>query len=215
MAKLQSAVDNYIAGFPKETQQILQQVRSLIKKHATDATEGMGYGIPTYKLNGTNLVHFAGYKSHIGFYPGASGIKHIKKEILVYKHSKGAVQFPLNEPLPEKLIVKIITYRVTQNILKQAAIKSNVKTCKNGHTYTKTTDCPTCPICEKERKPKAGFMSVLGSPAIRALEGANIKTLKQLSKKTEKELLSLHGFGPSSIKKLMPLLKEAGLNFKK
>lgn len=95
------------------------------------------------------------------------------------------------------------------------AVKSNVKTCKNGHSYTKTSDCPTCPICEKERKPKNGFMQVLGTPAIRALEQANIKTLKQLSKKSEKELLSLHGFGPSSIKKLIPLLKEAGLSLKK
>lgn len=214
MAKLQSAVDKYIAEFPKETQQILQQVRTLIKKHATDAVEGMGYGIPTYKLNGTNLVHFAAYKNHIGFYPGATGIEHFKKEVSVYKNSKGAIQFPLNEPLPEKLIVKIIIFRVTQNILKKAA-KSNTKTCKNGHSYTKTTDCPTCPICEKARKPQKGFMSVLGSPAIRALEGVNIKTLKQLSKKSEKELLSLHGFGPSSIKKLKPLLEEAGLSLKK
>ncbi len=214
MAKLQSEVDKYIAEFPRETQQILQQVRTLIKKHATDAIEGIGYGIPTYKLNGTNLVHFAGYKNHIGFYPGASGIEHFKKEISAYKNSKGAIQFPLNEPLPENLIVKIIIFRVTQNILKKAA-KSNVKTCQNGHSFTKTTDCPTCPICEKERKPQHGFMQALGAPAIRALEQANIKTLKQLSKKSEKELLSLHGFGPSSIKKLIPLLKEAGLSLKK
>lgn len=213
MAKQQSPVDKYISGFPKETQDLLQQVRKLINKYATNATEGMGYGIPTYKLNGTNLVHFAGYKNHIGLYPGASGIEHFKKEISVYKNSKGAIQFPLNEPLPEKLIVKIITYRVTQNILMKA-VKSNVKTCKNGHSFTKTTDCPTCPVCEKERKPKTGFMQVLSAPAIRALEQANIKTLKQLSKKTEKELLSLHGFGPSSIKKLIPLLKEAGLSLK-
>lgn len=214
MAKQQSPVDKYISGFPKETQDLLQQVRKLIHKHATDATEGMGYGIPTYKLNGTNLVHFAGYKNHIGFYPGASGIEHFKNEISVYKNSKGAIQFPLNEPLPGKLIVKIIIYRVTQNILKHA-VKDKVKTCKNGHSYTKTTDCPTCPICEKARKPKTGFMQVLSAPAIRALEQANIKTLKQLIKKTEKELLSLHGFGPSSIKKLKPLLKEAGLSLKK
>ncbi len=210
MAKQQSPVDKYISEFPKESQDLLQQVRKLIHKHATDAIEGMGYGIPTYKLNGTNLVHFAGYKNHIGFYPGASGIAHFKKENSAYKYSKGAIQFPLNEPLPEKLIIKIITYRVTQNILKHA-----VKTCKNGHTYTKTTNCLTCPICEKERKPKTGFMQILSAPAMRALEQANIKTIKQLSKKTEQELLSLHGFGPSSIKKLKPILKEAGLSLKK
>lgn len=213
MAKQQTLVDKYISGFPKDTQVVLQQIRTLIRNAAVDATETMSYGIPTFVLNG-NLVHFAGYKNHIGFYPGPSGIEHFAKEITAYKNSKGAIQFPLNEPLPEKLITKIVTYRVTQNILKLAA-KSKVRTCKNGHPFTKTSDCPTCPICEKERKPKAGFMSVLGAPAIRALEGANIKTLKQLSKKTEKELLALHGFGPSSIAKLKPILKQEGLSFKK
>jgi uncharacterized protein YdhG (YjbR/CyaY superfamily) len=213
MAKQQTLVDKYISGFPKDTQVVLQQMRTLIRNAAVDATETMSYGIPTFVLNG-NLVHFAGYKNHIGFYPGPSGVEHFAKEIKAYKNSKGAIQFPLNEPLPEKLITKIVTYRVTQNILKLAT-KSKVRTCKNGHPFTKTSDCPTCPICEKERKPKAGFMSVLGAPAIRALAGAKIKTLKQLSKKTEKELLALHGFGPSSIAKLNPLLEQEGLSFKK
>ncbi|HYG49892.1 MAG TPA: hypothetical protein VD905_03270 [Flavobacteriales bacterium] len=90
-----------------------------------------------------------------------------------------------------------------------------VKTCKNGHTFVKTGDCPVCPICEALHKPQEGFLSQLAAPARRALENQGIKSLKQLSKFTEKELLSLHGMGPSSIPKLRLALKEAGLHLKK
>lgn len=88
------------------------------------------------------------------------------------------------------------------------------KKCKNGHTYYKSSDCPTCPICEEERKPKDDFLSLLAAPARRALENHGITTLAQLSAYTEKEILSLHGMGKSTIPKLQKLLHENKLTFK-
>ncbi len=93
--------------------------------------------------------------------------------------------------------------------------KGTLRTCKNGHQYYKSSDCPTCPICEKERAPEEGFLAELSAPARRALENNNIRTLKQLSKKSEKEVLSLHGIGPTAIPKLKKVLKGEGLSFKK
>lgn len=93
--------------------------------------------------------------------------------------------------------------------------KKNLRICKKGHQYYKNSDCPTCPVCEEERKPDAGFLSTISAPARRALEGAGIKTLKQLSKKNEKEILMLHGIGPSSIPKLRDALHAKRLSFKK
>lgn len=90
-----------------------------------------------------------------------------------------------------------------------------LRTCKKGHKYYKSSDCPTCPICEEERKPKDNFISLLSAPARRALENAGIKTLKQLSKFTEKEIAKLHGMGPNGVEKLKVMLKKEGLSFKK
>ncbi|MBK7805530.1 MAG: hypothetical protein IPJ51_04425 [Saprospiraceae bacterium] len=92
--------------------------------------------------------------------------------------------------------------------------KKNLKTCKNGHQFLKSSDCPTCPICEEERKPKDSFLSLLGAPARRALERENIKTLEDLAKWTEKEIINLHGMGPSTISKLKKALSEYHLSFK-
>ena len=89
------------------------------------------------------------------------------------------------------------------------------RTCPNGHQYYKSSDCPTCPVCEAEKKPKDGFQSQLAAPARRALENNGIKTLAQLSKYSEKELLSFHGMGKSTIPKLKKALQEKGLSFKK
>lgn len=91
----------------------------------------------------------------------------------------------------------------------------SLKTCTEGHQYYKTSDCPTCPICEKERKPKDGFLSLLSAPARRALENKGIKTLRQLSKFSEEEILNLHGMGPASIPKLRSALQGERLSFRK
>ena len=111
--------DEYISVFPKTTQKILQQVRNTIKKAAPKAAEVISYNMPAFKQN-TVLVYFAGYDNHIGFYPTPSALEAFKKEIAVYKSSKGAVQFPLSEPLPLSLITKMVKFRVEQTQEKKA-----------------------------------------------------------------------------------------------
>ncbi|PJZ24868.1 hypothetical protein CH352_11955 [Leptospira hartskeerlii] len=114
MDKTKSAfksIDEYIKTFPKEVQSILQELRKVIQEEAPEASGKISYQIPTFYLNG-NLVHFAAYKNHIGFYPGASGISKFKKEIDKYKNAKGSVQFPIDQPLPFDLVRKIVKFRV-------------------------------------------------------------------------------------------------------
>ena len=96
-----------------------------------------------------------------------------------------------------------------------ATSEKDERICDRGHKYYKSSDCPTCPTCEKERKPDHGFLSVLSAPARRALENKEITTLQQLSKYTEKDILQLHGMGPASLPKLRSSLKEKGLSFRK
>ena len=107
-------VESYIATFPKETQKLLEQIRQTIRSVAPTDTEKICYGIPTFVLNG-NLVNYAGYKNHIGFYPGAAGIEKFQEELSVYKGAKGSVQFPLDQQLPLKLVSEITKFRVVQN----------------------------------------------------------------------------------------------------
>ncbi|RDC56306.1 hypothetical protein DU508_11910 [Pedobacter chinensis] len=125
MDSIKTDVEIYIAGFPKETRQQLQLLRQTIQKAAPDATEKISYGIPTFDLKG-NLVHYAGYKNHIGFYPGADGIEAFKQELSAYKGAKGSVQFPINQPLPLDLVTKITEFRIIQN-LNKAKLKSKKK----------------------------------------------------------------------------------------
>lgn len=110
-------IDSYIASFPEETRALLEQVRSTISKAAPEAKETINYGMPTFTLNG-NLVHFAAFKNHIGFYPTASGIEAFKKELSVYEGAKGSVQFPLTKPIPFDLISSIVKFRVKENFKK-------------------------------------------------------------------------------------------------
>lgn len=120
MAKLKTTeIDNYINDFPSTTRTLLQQIRTCIQQAAPEATEKINYGIPTFTLNG-NLVHFAGYKNHIGFYPTPSAIAAFKKELSVYKGAKGSVQFPIDKPMPLALIGKIVKFRVKENLQKAA-----------------------------------------------------------------------------------------------
>jgi uncharacterized protein YdhG (YjbR/CyaY superfamily) len=110
-------IDEYIAGFPKEIQELLEDMRTTIKKAAPAAEEAVKYAMPTFVLNG-NLVHFAAFKNHIGFYPAAAGIEAFKKELSSYETSKGAIRFPLGKPLPLTLISKIVKFRLKQNLEK-------------------------------------------------------------------------------------------------
>ena len=120
-----NSIDEYIATFPQDTQKILKELRATIKAAAPDAEEKISYQMPTFFLNG-NLVHFAAFKKHIGFYPTPSGIEAFQKELSVYEGAKGSVQFPIDEPMPLKLISRIVKFRVAENI-KKAKIKSVTK----------------------------------------------------------------------------------------
>lgn len=111
------SVDEYIKTFPGDIQKILKQIRQTIKEAAPEAEETINYQIPTYKLNG-NLVHFAAFKNHIGFYPTPAGIEKFKTELSKYGSAKGSVQFHLDKPMPLSLIKKIVKYRVKENLEK-------------------------------------------------------------------------------------------------
>lgn len=110
---MDNPIDAYIAPFPEPVQQAMQAVRAAIHEAVPEVTEAMAYGIPTFKWKG-NLVHFAGYKNHIGFYPAPSGIEAFKDELSVYKMAKGSVQFPLDQPIPLELIQRIVRFRVEE-----------------------------------------------------------------------------------------------------
>jgi uncharacterized protein YdhG (YjbR/CyaY superfamily) len=107
-------IDDYISSFPQETRLILERLRETIRKAAPDAKETINYGIPTFTLIG-NLVHFAAYKNHIGFYPTPSGIEAFKKELSLYEGAKGSVKFPISELLPFDLVTKIVEFRVKES----------------------------------------------------------------------------------------------------
>lgn len=108
-------MDQYIESFPSKIQTILRKIRSIIREEVPDATEAMSYAMPTFKLNGKNLVHFAAFPNHIGFYPTPSGIEKFKKDIAKYKWAKGSVQFPF-DGVPYDLIKKIVQFRVKEEM---------------------------------------------------------------------------------------------------
>lgn len=117
MTNKPNSINEYIASFPENVQKLLEQIRSIIQKAAPEATETISYAMPTFKLNGI-LVHFAAFQNHIGFYALPSGNEAFQKELSAYKTGKGSIQFPLNEPLPEALITKIVKFRIQENIEK-------------------------------------------------------------------------------------------------
>jgi len=113
-----ASVKEYIAAFPKETQKLLNDVRSAITKAAPDAEEKISYGLPAYHLHGKPLVYFGGFEKHIGFYATPTGHEAFEKELSVYKQGKGSVQFPINEPMPISLITRIVKFRAKENMEK-------------------------------------------------------------------------------------------------
>jgi uncharacterized protein YdhG (YjbR/CyaY superfamily) len=119
-------IDDYINSFPKDIQELLEQIRLTIKNAAPEAIETINYKMPTFQFNG-NLVHFAAYKQHIGFYPAPSGIEAFKKDLSQYKWAKGSVQFPLDKPIPLDLIAEIVKFRVMENSKKNNRKQTVVK----------------------------------------------------------------------------------------
>lgn len=116
------SIDEYIAGFPHDVQLLLQQLRTIIKRIAPDAAEAIRYQIPTFVLNG-NLVHFAAFKNHIGFYPTPSGIEAFKEELAPYESAKGSVKFPIDKPIPFDLIADIVRFRAIEARARSTARK--------------------------------------------------------------------------------------------
>lgn len=112
------SIDEYISSFPEHIQEKLTELREAIREEAPEAQEKISYQMPTFYLNG-NLVHFAAYSKHIGFYPTPSGIEAFKSELSKYKSAKGSVQFPMEEPLPIELIKKIVKFRVEESLKKK------------------------------------------------------------------------------------------------
>ncbi len=115
-----TTIDEYIAGLPPDVQAVLEKVRATIRQAAPGAEETIKYRMPTFTLNG-NLVHFAAFKEHIGFYPVPTGIEAFKQELSVYKMGKGSIQFPLDRPIPFQLIGKIVRFRVKENLARAEA----------------------------------------------------------------------------------------------
>ncbi len=120
-----TSIDDYIAAFPDDIQTILQDMRHIIHAAAPDAVEKISYQMPTFAQQG-NIVHFAAFKNHIGFYPAPRGIEAFADELSLYDGSKGAVRFPIDKPLPRDLITRIVQFRLAQN-LEKAALKASKK----------------------------------------------------------------------------------------
>ncbi|MDQ3290123.1 MAG: DUF1801 domain-containing protein [Bacteroidota bacterium] len=110
------SVDEYIAGFPQKTQEVLQQIRATIQKAVPEAKETISYAIPTFTLHGSYLIYFAGFKNHTGIYPVPREDNGFREELALYKGGKGTVQFPLNQPLPMDLITRIVQFRIKETL---------------------------------------------------------------------------------------------------
>lgn len=117
------SIDEYISSFPADVQRILMELRRTIQEAAPDAEETINYQMPTFTLNG-NLVHFAAFKNHIGFYPTPTGIEAFQDELSAYKGAKGSVQFPIDQPLPLALIRRIVEFRVKENSQRKSKKKA-------------------------------------------------------------------------------------------
>lgn len=180
-------IGQYIKLFPKDLQVTLQSMRVVINKTIPNGEEAIAYGMPTFRFGGKNLVHFAAYKTHIGFYPSPSGISAFKDELAGYSISKGCIRFLAGKPVPLMLISKITKFRVREDLGKEKTVSQK----------------------------SANELPHVSAPAMRAFASAKIKNLKDLSKWTEKDLLALHGVGPSAIPALKKALKEHKLSFKK
>jgi len=172
-------INAYIAASPKDVQKILEQVRLAVRKAAPGAEETISYGIPAFRYKGRVIIYFAGYKNHIGFYATPAGHIAFAKELSKYKQGRGSVQFPLDKPMPLKLIARMVKFRVQQQDEKQI-----------------------------------NYFPQLSAPARRALQNNGLKTLQDLAKYSEAEILQFHGIGKTAITVLQRALKEQGLHFK-
>lgn len=209
---MKNDVKQYISSFPKEVQTALEQVRAAIRNVVPEAEESISYAMPTITWKQQPVLYFAGFKHHIGCYPAPVAVKAFQKDLAAYATGKGSVQFPVDEPMPVVLIQRMATHRL-QTIKKNLRTPS-LRTCKRGHRFYKSSNCPTCPKCARERLAHDDFMPQLSAPARRALAGAGIRSLKALSRMSQKEVLALHGIGKAALPILVAALSGAGMTFK-
>jgi uncharacterized protein YdhG (YjbR/CyaY superfamily) len=167
-------IDEYIAGFPDEVQGILKKIRQTIKAAAPDAEETIRYQIPTFTLKG-NLVHFAAFKKHIGFYPTSTAIERFKDELSLYEGAKGTVRFPLDKPIPLALISKIVKFRIKENLEKADTRKSRSTVAAQDRTRRYTMDK------EKKEEGKVSMEEMMEVYKRLATPGAPHKTLASLA----------------------------------
>ncbi|MEZ4657833.1 MAG: DUF1801 domain-containing protein [Caldilineaceae bacterium] len=194
-----TTIDEYIAGFPSEIQQILEQIRHTIRQAAPDAKEVISYRMPAFAQHGV-LVFFAAFKAHIGLYPPVTGDEELIKEAALYAGPKGNLRFPLDQPIPYDLISRIVRFRVVEHLAKAAAKQSQKKSApKKAKASPKQVAAPW---------PKG-----VAAPAQRALAAAGYTHLEQLTAATESELAALHGMGPKALAVLRAALLEKGLTF--
>ena len=118
MENIPNPIDDYIATFPMETQNALQEIRAAIKALVPNAEEHISYKMPAFKVNGDFFIHFSAWKKHIGMYPIPAGNKAFQKSLLKYKRAKNSLNFPLNEPMPLKLIANVVKFRIAENLVK-------------------------------------------------------------------------------------------------
>ena len=155
MTKL-TDTNEYIAGFPKETRERLEEVRATIKNAAPGSEETISYGIPAFKLHNLYLIYFAGYKNHIGLYPAPVNNEIFKKELSGYKTGKGSVQFPLDKPTPLKLVTKIVKFRAKENEEKSKAKKA-------GKPASKSSAKPPRSPKPSDEEQVYAYMTLLGA----------------------------------------------------
>lgn len=156
-SKTPASTDAYIASFPETTQKKLNELRALIKKSAPGARETISYAMPAFELNGV-LVYFAGYKTHIGFYATPTGHAAFKSDLAKYKTGKGSVQFPLDEPLPAKLITKMVKFRVAENKAKAASRTKKIPVAKRDAFSRLSRARQVMPANIKTALTKSGLM---------------------------------------------------------
>jgi uncharacterized protein YdhG (YjbR/CyaY superfamily) len=201
-----TSIDAYIAAAPPDQQVLLRDLRAAIHAAAPAAAETISYGMPAFAQNGT-LVCFAALKDGIGFYPTSSGIAAFQEEVSRYTGTKGAVRFPLGQPLPLDLISRIVRFRVEENRTK-AADKT-----------TRTTPRTRGPVGAPPTAGAAGappaataFPRGMGAPATRALTAAGYTDLRQLAGVPVADLRRLHGMGPKALARLQEALDQEGLS---
>jgi uncharacterized protein YdhG (YjbR/CyaY superfamily) len=188
----QSVHLQYISQFPAEVRRKLIQMRALIRKEVPEVEEVIAYGVAAFRLAGSPLVYIAGFKKHVSFFPTSSGIRAFREELSGLKTSTGTVQFSLEQPLPLALLREMVRFRVRELNKNQKSVGRK---------------CDTQTVANFDYSRLHEDLRVLPKPAQRALIHAGLLDPKKISKKTEEELLSLHGFGPSSLPMLRSILK--------